>query len=62
MVLVRFAHATTVVVAVQEAKEAFGEHVKEDTAVHKIVLRHTTYWQLLSSGMASVLSYLGLSK
>lgn len=52
----------TVVVAVQEAKEAFGEHVKEDTAIHKIVDRHTTYWRLFTGGLTSLLTYLGVTK
>ena len=46
----------------REMKDAFGDHVKEDAAVHKVVERHTTYWQLFTGGLTSVLTYFGVVK
>ena len=51
-----------VIVAVHEAKDAFGEHVKEDASVHKIVERHTAYWRLLTGGLTSALTWMGITK
>lgn len=37
-------------------------HIKEDTEVHKVVDRHTTYWKVFSGGLTSLLAYLGIIK
>ena len=52
----------SVVTAVHEAREAFSEHAKEDAVIHKVVERHTTYWQIFTGGLTSILTYLGLVK
>ena len=52
----------SVVTVVQEVKETFGDHVREDAAVHKVVDRHTTYWKVFSGGLTTLLTYLGITK
>ena len=52
----------SVVEAVREVKGAFGEHIDEDKAVHKVVDRHTAYWRLLTGSTTSLLAYLGITK
>ena len=47
---------------VREVKVSFRDHVAEDTEVHKVVDRHTTYWKVFTGGLTSLLGYLGIVK
>jgi len=47
---------------VAEVSRKLDNHVADDTAVHDVVKRHTTYWKGVSSAITAALAYFGLVK